>query len=213
MYCIALIVLVKAECTGIELLVDGIPFNNDMLYKPLGSSGTFVGCRECSTGVTPSWFKSDAKISSCGDGGNRSMICVDSRNNNIDLQFLFFLHSHRGSYTCSKYGDHKTLTIDVLDSPTITIHPTSLLTASGVSGTLNCEGAGKGLVMYQWETSNVNGGPWMKIGDSKRLVVRSFEQPRQYRCMVTNEAGTVRSSIATVTTLSKLLFRYFSRGA
>lgn len=116
-YLLVFTALVKAECTGIELLVDGKPFNDDILYKPVGSSGTFVTCQQCSTDITPSWFKSGIKVSSCDDGGASPMICVDSKNDNSDLQFSFFMQSHTGSYTCGKYGDHRTLTIDVLDPP------------------------------------------------------------------------------------------------
>ena len=39
---------------------------------------------------------------------------------------------------------------------------------------------------------------------SKRLVVRNLEQSQQYRCVVSNKAGTARSDIATITILSKL---------
>ena len=71
--------------------------------------------------------------------------------------------------------------------------------------TLDCEGIGKGTITYQWETSNINGGQWMNISDSnnKTLVVRNLEQSQQYRCVVSNEAGSTRSDIATVTVLSK----------
>ena len=91
-------------------------------------------------------------------------------------------------------------------SPTITTHPVSQLTNISMSVTLDCEGTGRGSITYQWETSNINGGQWMNISDSnnKALVVRNLEQSQQYRCVVSNEAGSTRSDIATVTVLSKL---------
>ena len=90
--------------------------------------------------------------------------------------------------------------------PTITTHPTSQLTNISMSVTLDCEGTGKGSITYQWETSNINGEQWMNISDSnnKALVVRNLKQSQQYRCVVSNEAGSTRSDIATVTVLSEL---------
>ena len=91
--------------------------------------------------------------------------------------------------------------------PTITTHPTSQLTNVSMSVTLDCEGTGRGSITYHWETSNINGGQWMNISNSnsKTLVVRNLEQSQQYRCVVSNEAGSTRSDVATVTVLSKLL--------
>ena len=90
--------------------------------------------------------------------------------------------------------------------PTIKTHPTSQLTNISMSVTLDCEGTGRGSITYQWETSNINGGQWMNISDSnnRTLVVRNLEQSQQYRCVVSNEAGSTRSDIAIVTVLSKL---------
>ena len=89
--------------------------------------------------------------------------------------------------------------------PTITTHPTSQLITVSMSVTLNCEGTGRGSITYQWETSNINGGQWMIFSDSnsETLVVRNLEQSQQYRCVVSNEAGSTRSDVATVTVLSK----------
>ena len=94
--------------------------------------------------------------------------------------------------------------------PTITTHPISQLTNVSMSVTLNCEGIGGGLIIYHWETSNINGGRWMNISNSKTLVVRNLEQSQQYRCVVSNEAGSTRSDVATVTLLSKLLIQICS---
>ena len=74
-----------------------------------------------------------------------------------------------------------------------------------MSVTLNCEGTGRGSITYHWETSNINGGQWMNISNSnsKTLVVRDLQQSQQYRCVVSNEAGSTRSDVATVTVLSE----------
>ena len=89
--------------------------------------------------------------------------------------------------------------------PTITTHPASQSVNISMSVTLNCEGTGRGSITYQWETSNINGGQWMNISNSNSstLVVGTLEQSQQYRCVVSNEAGSTRSNVATVTVLSK----------
>ena len=90
--------------------------------------------------------------------------------------------------------------------PTITTHPTSQLTNISMSVTLDCEGTGRGSITYQWETSNINGGQWMKIDNSntRTFSITNLEQSQQYRCVASNEAGNTRSDVATVTVLSEL---------
>ena len=89
--------------------------------------------------------------------------------------------------------------------PTIKIHPASQLTTVNVKVTLQCKGIGRGSITYQWETSDINERQWMTFSHSnnKRLVVKSLEQSQQYRCVVSNEAGSTRSDIAIITILSK----------
>ena len=98
------------------------------------------------------------------------------------------------------------MTLVFTGPPTITTHPASQLTNVSISVTLDCEGTGRGSITYQWETSNINGRQWMTISNiqSKTLVLGILEQSQQYRCVVSNEAGSTRSNVATVTVLSKL---------
>ena len=90
--------------------------------------------------------------------------------------------------------------------PTITTHPTSQLTNVSMSVTLDCEGTGKGSITYRWETKRVGSNHWMNINTNNmnRYVVRNLDQSREYRCVVSNEAGDTRSNVATITVLSKL---------
>ena len=89
--------------------------------------------------------------------------------------------------------------------PTITTHPASQLTNVSISVTLDCEGTGRGSIKYHWE-SKKGITNWMNIRDNTKgtLVVKNLQQSQQYRCVVSNEAGSTRSNVATVTVLSKL---------
>ena len=195
--------LANAECTfDIELLVDGNTWqSDDVLYKPVGSSGSFVRCQRCNDEYAdnPNWLE----IPNCN---GRRMICQDKVKNGIrDLNFSSFIQSQAGNYTCEGNNGTQSIMIVVLSVPVIITHPTSQLISVSMSVTLDCEGTGEGMIIYYWETSNINGGQWMKISNSnnKRYIVRSIQQSKQYRCVVSNEAGSTRSDIATVTILSK----------
>ena len=90
--------------------------------------------------------------------------------------------------------------------PTITTHPTSQLINISIKVTLDCNGTGIKPLRYHWDVKNINRGQWMSISNSnnKTLVVGTLEQSQQYRCVVSNEAGSTRSNVATVNILSKL---------
>ena len=97
------------------------------------------------------------------------------------------------------------MTLVFTGPPFITMHPASQSVNISVSVTLDCQGTGRGSITYQWETSNISGGQWMNISNSNSstLVVGTLEQSQQYRCIVSNEAGSTRSNVATVTVSSK----------
>ena len=102
--------------------------------------------------------------------------------------------------------------IIITGAPGITSHPSNKLVTNKMTFVLTCEGTGRRPITYHWETSNISGGQWMNISNSNstRLVVRNLEQSQQYRCVVSNEAGSNRSNIATVTILSKLFINMVS---
>ena len=92
------------------------------------------------------------------------------------------------------------------DPPTIITHPTSQLTTVNISTTLICEGTGVGTIKYNWETSSINGGEWMKISNNNSTkLVANLEQSLQHRCVVSNQFGTAVSNVATINVLSKCL--------
>ena len=205
--CLVYAALVSAECIGgVELLVDDKPWpsSETTLYKPVGSSGSFVRCRRCNGRRSNLWYSTNTQIPKC----NNSMptICFIKRVGPVrDLQFSNFVQSQVGNYTCKINRKGFTIMIDVLSPPTITTHPTSQLTTVSMSVTLDCEGTGKQPITYQWEESDINGGQWVNVSGStsNRLVVRNLRQSRQYRCVVSNEVGNNTSNVAIVGVLSK----------
>ena len=197
--------LANAECKfDIELLVDDEPWSsNEVLYKPVGSSGSFVTCQWCndSTLSNPKWHS----IPDCDD--EMLVVCEIRGTKGIrDLQFSNFTQSQQKKYKCRGNGGEQSIMIAVLSPPVVTTHPASQLITVNMSVTLDCKGTGRGSITYHWETSNINGGRWMNISNSnnKTLVVTNLEQSQQYRCVVSNEAGgSTRSDVATITVLSE----------
>ena len=93
--------------------------------------------------------------------------------------------------------------------PVIITHPSDEVTNATVSVTLNCEAAGGGSIMYEWETSDIAKDQWTIIGDSdgRTLVIRNLEKSEKYRCVASNDAGSVISNSSTVAFLGKLLIK------
>ena len=186
--------------------MDGKPWpSNDIpLYKPLGSNGTFVRCQRCSDrGRQPSWVNSnDEDLPFCGDKMSH-LLCANHTEDGVrDIIFFNFTRSQVGSYTCKQSNE-----MDIIINA-LSLHPINQLTSNRiVAKPLNCETTGNGSITYQWETSNINGGQWMNISNSNSstLVVGTLEESQQYRCVVSNEAGSTRSNVATVTVLSKYM--------
>ena len=178
---------------------------NVSLYKPVGSNGTFVKCRRCNNIGQLKWYNSrNKRIKNC-ERKISQMICVSvGEGGDRDLKFLNFMQSQMESYTCENRNGMDSIIINALSLIPIN----QLVTDSTINVTLNCETTGDGSIIYQWETSNINGGQWMNISDSnsKTLVVGTLEQSQQYRCVVSNEAGSTRSNAATVTVLSKYTY-------
>ena len=109
--------LIDAQCTGVQLLVDDQPFTATTLYKPVGSSGTFVSCM-CTTGERrPNWLDPNGmKVILCKDDKERSSeYCADNPDRMTrSLTFTSFMQSQEGNYTCMGENVNKSLTIAIL---------------------------------------------------------------------------------------------------
>ena len=88
--------------------------------------------------------------------------------------------------------------------PTITIQPVSQLSTMGMTITLTCEGTGRGLLTYYWEQRERR-NRWELIdgNNSSRLTIRDIQNSNQFRCTVSNEAGSTTSHPAGITILGK----------
>ena len=63
------------------------------------------------------------------------------------------------------------MTLVFTGPPTITTHPASQIVDISMSVTLECEGTGRGSIIYQWETGNINGGQWMNFSNSNSSLL------------------------------------------
>ena len=88
--------------------------------------------------------------------------------------------------------------------PTITTQPATQLLTIGMDITLNCEGTGRGVLTYYWEERE-QGNTWRNIGgeNNSALTIRNIQKPVQFRCIVSNEAGSTKSHPAIITLLGK----------
>ena len=91
----------------------------------------------------------------------------------------------------------------VVNTPTITAQPESQSVTEGNTATFTVAATGENL-SYQWQQSTDNGQSWTNISgaisstyttDAATLAMNNY----QYQCVVSNSAGSVTSSAATLT--------------
>jgi len=92
-------------------------------------------------------------------------------------------------------------------TPTVTSQPSSTEVYEGQTATFTVAATGGGL-SYQWQKSDNAGVDWSNVSGATSTsyttdaTVRTTDNNDQYRCVITNSAGTVNSDAATLTVWS-----------
>ena len=98
--------------------------------------------------------------------------------------------------------------VELMDPPLITLQPQDVTTAPGTEVTFSIAAYGK-VDSYQWEFRTDASGSWanatMSGADTHAITVEATEEQNgyQFRCTVTNQAGTEVSDPATLTVTKK----------
>uniref|UniRef100_UPI004025ACE5 S-layer homology domain-containing protein n=1 Tax=Gemmiger formicilis TaxID=745368 RepID=UPI004025ACE5 len=91
----------------------------------------------------------------------------------------------------------------VVNAPTIGTQPVSQTVTAGNTATFTVAASGENLT-YQWQQSTDSGSNWTAINDATEASytidnTTTYMSGYQYRCVVSNSAGSVTSSAATLT--------------
>ena len=89
-------------------------------------------------------------------------------------------------------------------APTITTQPTSQTVTEGETATFTVEATGTEPLSYQWQQSTDKGSSWTNIDSATNTTYTTGKTTMdmngtQYRCVVSNSAGSVTSDAATLT--------------
>ena len=151
-----------------------------------GSSGTWKDCTSATTGY------------------NKATLEVSATTARNGYQYRCKVSNSAGT-TNSSYA---TLTVTSASKPTITTQPKSV--SAAVGGTAKFTVAATGAESYQWQWRTGSSGTWKDCtsattGYNKATLEVSATTTRngyQYRCQVSNSAGTTTSNYATLTVTS-----------
>lgn len=112
---VGLLAVVDARCDGIDLMVNDQPFNQTVLYKPVGSHGIFVKCQKCDDNINrPIWYSLNEQMQKSRLGGCKKslrMVCSAKLIHQVSygLSFTSFTPSLAGLYECRISGGFKSI--------------------------------------------------------------------------------------------------------
>ena len=140
--------------------------------------------------------------------------CSGSGAATLELQVVAKSYRDGYQYRCRVYNTAATVytnaaSLTLLAKPVITTQPKSITAASGETATFKVKATG-GSLSYQWQYRTSSSGTWKNSSGSGAtsasypVGAASYRDGYQYRCKVTNAAGTAISSAATLTVVDML---------
>ena len=143
-------------------------------------------------GSSGTWYNSGST------GAQSSVLTVDATTARDGFQFRCKITNLAGT-TYSSYG-----TLTVCTKPTITTQPTSKTVTAGTTVKFKVTATGNAL-KYQWQYRRGSDGEWHNsTADSAKTATLTIDATTarsglQFRCKITNAAGTTYSNVVTLT--------------
>ena len=150
------------------------------------------------TSSTGSWYNSTASTA------RSATFTVTAESYRNGYQYRCKVTNAAGSVTSSA----ATLTVTSISKPAITSHPKTTTVAEGETAKFTVKATG-GNLTYQWYYRISAGGTWTKCSgtgyNTATLSVKavSYREGYQYRCLVTNSAGSIYTNNAALHILAK----------
>lgn len=169
----------------------------------LGSTASFKVVAS-GTGLQYQWQykKSGATSWTSWSGKTAATLTVTASSTNGGCQYRCKVSNAGGTV----YSSAATLTVTTAAKPTITTQPKSVSVGIGESVTFTCAATGEGTLSYQWQYKKAGESSWTNWSGATRTYFSvkgsATNNQCQYRCVVTNEGGSVNSSAATLSVAS-----------
>ena len=148
------------------------------------------------------WYykKADAASWTKWVGKTSASISFKGISTNNGCQYRCIVSNEAGSVTS------EAATLTVISKPVITAQPESASVVPGKAVTFEVSASGENL-SYQWYYKKAGAASWTKWAGKTSASISfkgiSTSNGCQYRCIVSNEAGSVTSEAATLTVISK----------
>ena len=187
--------IVDARNGGISAKQISNPINTDI--SATGSSGGIVFNGNTGTVYGNVTLQEDLKI---GEGETLTIPEGSSLNANGKLTNDGTINVESGG---NLEGEPTSGSGTVVNAPTITTPPTNQSVTAGNTATFTVAATGEKL-SYQWQQRTDNGQNWTDISGAKAATYTTVATTTdmsgtQYRCVVSNSAGSVTSNAATLT--------------
>ena len=168
-----------------------------------GQTATF-SVSASGTGLTYQWYykkSGETTWNACKNNGASASYTVTAEARHNGYSYRCKVSNSAGSVTSSA------ATLTVIAKPTITAQPAAASVAAGQTATFSVSASGTGLT-YQWYYKKSGETTWNACKNngasaSYTVTAEARHNGYSYRCKVSNAAGSVTSSAATLTVLTK----------
>jgi len=170
--------------------------NTGALAFTIGDIETAATSLTVTTASSNTTLVPSANIVLGGSGANRTVTVTPAVNQSGSATIT--VTASDGTLTASD-----TFVLKAIAGPAISTHPASIAVITGQTATFSVSATGAAPLAYQWQRSTTGGTSWSNVGANSASYTSpatvAGDSGSQFRCVVSNAAGSATSNAATLT--------------